>query len=201
MDYCYTAGSTAGGEIVALTQAKYQMWLLFHLEPRTWLQNCSETLHFFNSPPTSPIYLWCSFPSRLKKNQPRIRWGEWIRIKLFSSLIVKWWRKELVSTNYAVPHPPFNCTSSILTLLVTAFIFQLVGRSNSSKHLNHWKRPSVQIIHKIIAQKSQWNKPPQFKHLFIGVASSRSYTNRTIQFLNSRSLIPPNKSSIWKLMI
>lgn len=29
-NYC-TAGSTAGGEIVALTQAKYQMWTFFHL--------------------------------------------------------------------------------------------------------------------------------------------------------------------------
>lgn len=157
--------------------------LLLHCWQHCWWRNCSShssqipdvialsfgtkdmTTELFRNSPffqfTSYLtyYLWCSFPSRLKKNQHRIRWGEWIRIKLFSSLIVKWWRKELVSTNYAAPHPPFNCTGSILTLLVTAFIFHLVGRSNSSKHLNHWKRPSVQIIHKIIAQRSQWNKP------------------------------------------
>lgn len=87
------------------------------------------------------------------------------------------------------PHPPkFNCTNSILTFLVTAFIFLLTGRSNSSKHPNSWKRPSVQIILKITAQKSSWNRPRQFKHLFLGVASTRNYTNRTILFLNSRSL-------------
>lgn len=31
MDNYYNAGSTAGGEIVALTQTKYQMWTFFHL--------------------------------------------------------------------------------------------------------------------------------------------------------------------------
>lgn len=65
MDNYYTAGSAAGGEIVALAEAKYQMWTFFHLtgtkDMTTEVFKNSSFFFFIPSPYLTQLYIMFIF--------------------------------------------------------------------------------------------------------------------------------------------